>query len=433
MRTLVESKTKQLIVFSVGLFLLLFINSCGRKKVPEESIGKVEISFAGELGGYFGEQTKKLLAAFEKTHPDISVKLEPALAQGYNTKLLTQFATGTAPDVFYVIPQAGTLAQFAEKGMLLPLDKYIDNDPKISRSDYFKATLKILTYKGKLYALPKDANPFLLYYNKKLFDEAGVSYPDKTWTWDDMYEASKKITKDINGRTEIFGGGLSIGFYYTLALMEGKNIFSKDGTRCLMNDPDIIKALEFADKFHQQGLTLTASQAQSMEPYEYFAAGKVGMYIIGPYMMSVFNHYKNLDYDVAMLPGPTPGDHWSELICLGYAINSKTKHPKEAWELVKALGGFEGSKIVAKTKHGIPPIKEVAMSDLYLSPPPDNIKAGIEMMKYAVPPVMFPGDAKARAIIQSNLGYVSAGEKTVREIIPKIVREVNACLKERRK
>lgn len=391
--------------------------------------GEVEIRFAGELG-VSEEQTKKLLETFEKNHPDIKVKLEPGLGRGYIPELLTRFAADTAPDVFYILPQYGTLSQFADKGMLLPLGKYLDEDPEISREDFFEVSLKILTYKKTLYALPKDVNPLLLYYNKKLFDEAGVSYPDETWTWEDIYRASKKITRDTNGdgKTDIFGGGFDVGYYYTLALMKGKDIFNKDRTRCTLNDPEIIEALEFADRFRQEGLVITASETQSIKSYEYFATGKVGMYINGPYLMRVFNHYKDLDYDVAMLPGPTAKARWHEFFCLGYAINSKTKHPDAAWKLVKTLSGFKGSQVVASTKHGIPPIKKVAMSEIYLSPPPENMKAGIKMMKYGISSPAFPGCAKAREIINRNLEYVSVGEKTVKQVIPGIVKEVNKLL-----
>ena len=129
---------------------------------------------------------------FEAKYPDVTVQLE-FVPQGYGDKLLTQFAAGTAPDVFQI--GDGDVAKFASQGVLESLDPYITGDNPLDTSVLFPTVLAIGQSNGHQYALTKDYSPLVIFYNKALFDKAGVAYPAENWTWTDFLTAAQKLTK----------------------------------------------------------------------------------------------------------------------------------------------------------------------------------------------------------------------------------------------
>ena len=88
---------------------------------------------------------------------------------------------------------------------VLDLTSLINEDKKFSLNGYFPATLKPLTYNGHLYGLPVNWSTMVMFYNKTLFDKAGVKYPDESWTWDDFRAAAQKLTIRENGRAVQYG------------------------------------------------------------------------------------------------------------------------------------------------------------------------------------------------------------------------------------
>ena len=123
------------------------------------------------------------IAEFEHDHPGITIKGERVNSgDEYIQKLLLEQAAGLTPDVMFV----GTgYPILAKHGVLRDLSKDVAQDPTVPLSRYYPVTVKFFTQNNKLYALPRDIAPEgLVYYNKKLFDEAGVPYPDNSWRWD---------------------------------------------------------------------------------------------------------------------------------------------------------------------------------------------------------------------------------------------------------
>jgi len=134
------------------------------------------------------------IASFEAAYPGVKIQLED-VPQGYGDKLLAEFASGTAPDVFQV--GDGDVANFSAKGVLEPLDDYISGakgkDP-LDTSVFYPAIADIGKVGGTTYLLTKDYSPLVIFYNKDLFDKAGVSYPAEGWTWNDFLTAAQKLT-----------------------------------------------------------------------------------------------------------------------------------------------------------------------------------------------------------------------------------------------
>jgi multiple sugar transport system substrate-binding protein len=434
MRNLTENRYVAL--FSFLLLSAFILAGCSQKPITDG--GRIVIKFAGEEAGEEGRLMKKLISSFEESYPNIKIEIVSTAGSRYSEKVLIMTAAGMAPDIFMVILHYGDLAYLVEKGTILALDDLMGNDPDFSKDDFFEAPFKGLTYEGKIYGLPKDLNPQLLYYNKKLFDEAGVEYPNKNWTWDNFLETSRKLTRDIDGdgHIDVFGGGwrMALGYHtQSIAILiwqNGGSMFNSKGTRCLLDSPQAIESLEYYARFNQEGLVPGQAIEREMGWWQTFAMGKVAMLISGPYTMTTLNKVKELEYDVTLLPSKN-GNRTTRLSFLGWAISSQTKHPQEAWQFLKYIGGAPGQHIVAQTKHGVPTVKAIANSPEY-GPPPENIKIGLEAVECSRVLPSFIGFKEAREIIIRGLDLVGIGKKTVREAAPEIVKEVNKLLAEQK-
>ena len=137
------------------------------------------------------EPFNNAIKSFEEKYPDIDVQLE-SVPQEYGTKLLAQIAAGTAPDVIQV--GDGDVARYVREGIVEPLDPYINGDNPLDMSIFYPGVASFGQVGGVTYFLTKDYSPLVLYYNKDMFDEAGLEYPNENWTWDDLLNAAQKLT-----------------------------------------------------------------------------------------------------------------------------------------------------------------------------------------------------------------------------------------------
>ncbi|HJT23372.1 MAG TPA: extracellular solute-binding protein, partial [bacterium] len=137
---------------------------------------------------------------FKKSHPDVNVELSRAPYGEYITKVLTEFAGGTAPDVMAV--NAEQMISFASRGVFVDLKPYVAKDPALKLSDFYPEAIDHYTVNGILTALPRDIAPVaVIYYNKNEFDAAGVPYPKDSWDYKQFLETAKKLTqKEGKGR-----------------------------------------------------------------------------------------------------------------------------------------------------------------------------------------------------------------------------------------
>jgi len=419
----------------LGLLILaaLLIGSiAGCGSGPGKGEGKVVLRFSTwESAGEGMNVLQKIIDRFEAKYPHIKVKVEQVPGGGYSGKILTQIAGGQAPDVINIAFQTGDLPVYVEKGALLNLEALAKADPKFNKKDYFPNTIRAASYKGELYALPKDGNPYILYYNKNLFDQAGIAYPDKNWTWDDLLKASRKLTRyDKKGRVITLGGGYNIYQYYTLIVQNGGRIFSKDGKKCLMDSPRALEALRYALTFSREGLVPSpkASSLTGIASLDLFPTGRMAMWIFMPYRLGdAVKRIKGFKWDIAPIPIPKGGKRFSGLIHVGYAISSTTKHPQEAWDFISYLSGPVGQTMMARLKYGVPSIKSIAYSDNY-GPPPAHIRVAVEAMEYSelFPPL--PSSREIRALIGRKLDEVINGLEPLDQAVKEIVRGVNNLL-----
>jgi multiple sugar transport system permease protein len=331
--------------------------------------------------------SRSLLAAFEKSHPNIRVKY--ILATDFDSKLRTMMAGDMAPDVFYMAVE--NLPVYAGKNTLLNLDPYIKAS-KFDTSDFFPQLLDGFRYNGHIYGLPKDFTTDIVYYNKDLFDRDNVPYPKAGWTWDDLLEKAKRLTHDFDGdgRIDQFGVQYLGGTRHTYSWFRqaGARMFTPDDKQFAMNSPEGLRALQFLhDLDYKHHVALTASAAAGRDAQAEFSNGRLAMFAgYGRWLVPRFREMNKFRWDVVVLPKDK--EQATVIATVAYSVAAKSKHPQEAWELVKFLTGPQGQALNSELGLAIPALKSVAYGPAFLNPNSKiNDRAFLDEMPYAeIPP-----------------------------------------------
>ncbi|GAI19981.1 unnamed protein product, partial [marine sediment metagenome] len=274
--------------------------------------------------------------AFEKEYPDIKVKLMFVAGGQYFDKLLTMIAGGTPPDVF-AFHETFKL-DYPTRGIVLNLQPLMERD-NFDLDKYYDISVDPFKYKGDLYGLPWGGTMTLVttFYNMNLFDEAGVSYPDETWTWDTFLDSAKKITKEVKGRTTQWGfcSDKGLPWWTNFVWQNEGSIFNKEGTKCTLDEPAAYEALQwYADLANKHGVSPKPSYSADMGGMmQMFTTGKVAMVNGAPWMVPTFKTIKDFEWDVAV---PPKGKTRACLVCgSGFAISPDSKYIDASWEFLK--------------------------------------------------------------------------------------------------
>lgn len=316
---------------------------------PEKVTGEIRVG-SWDSGDAL-EPFNNAIAAFQAKYPSVTVKLE-SVPQGYGDKLLTQFAAGTAPDVFQV--GDGDVSKFAAQGVLEPLDPYINGDNPLDMSVFFEGVANIGKVNDQYYLLTKDYSPLVLYYNKALFDAAGVEYPTEDWTWDDMLAAAQQLT--IPGQQwglmipNSWGDPLWLRGISPLIYQNGGSLISEDGTKTtgFMNSPETVAAIQwYVDLFLKHKVSPTKADVEALAGQDLFQTGKVAMLWTGRWPLKDFLANTKLNFGTSGLPAGPKGK--ANSICwAGFAVYSKSQNKDAAWAFAKWIAAEQGAQEFAK-------------------------------------------------------------------------------------
>jgi multiple sugar transport system permease protein len=391
------------------------------------------------------------IKAFEKEYPGVKVRGERVPpGDEYTQKLLIEQAAGLTPDVIFCGQQ---FAKFSEKGMLRDLQPFVKADPSVKLSEYYPQLVRLFTSNGKLYALPRDIAPIgLVYYNKSLFDAAGVPYPDETWSWDytprpelghrDFLTAALRLTrhstrgvqKTVYGYSGAWPSNTMNNFVFSSGAEFVDDVFKP--TKLKYDDPRVLNAIRLTQDLcykYKVSPTSTELQASGVSTHDLFAQGRIAMYMTGIWEVPRFREEigERFDWDIAPWPkGPTGlrgvATGWS-----GYAMTTASRHPQEAWNLLKYLAGKPGLSRLAQTGLAQPALSKVADSPLWLDGQrPKNRKLTIEEVEYVHNDVIHANWAQIEGIINPKLELVWNGSATPQKAVQAFLPQAQAKLDE---
>ncbi|PLS05348.1 ABC transporter substrate-binding protein [Neobacillus cucumis] len=415
--------------FSIlAVVLLLMLSACSGSSNTsgneKNSNGNVTLTY-GIWDVNQAPALKEIAKKFTESHPNIKVKVEVTPWDQYWTKLETSATGGSLPDLFWL--NAANIQKYARGKVLLPISDQIKND-NVDLSKFPKALVDIYTVDGKNYGIPKDYDTIGLWYNKELFDKAGLKYPDENWTWDDLVENAKKLTDPAKG---IYGFASQLdpqqGWYNTVP-QAGGYILNNDKTKSGYDDPATIKGIKFLyDMINTYKVSPTLAQMTDTPVLSLFESGKVAMIFGGSWSQIEFakNEYTKDKVDVTMLP---MGEKRAVVIHgLGNVIAANSKHPKEAWEFAKFLGSEEANKIQAETGTVIPAYE--GTQDAWVKSNPNfNLQVFIDMTKDAVP---YPASVETRKwqqIETETLTKAWSGKMSIDDALKELKKKVDDVL-----
>lgn len=275
----------------------------------------------------------------EKT--GIDAEIQVVTWDDYWTLLSAGAQGGSMPDVFWM--HSNEAERYMSNEMLLDLTDRIAESDSIDMSKYPEDITELYTYDGKNYAIPKDVDTIALWYNKTLFDEAGIPYPTADWTWDDLYEAAKALTKDGTYGFACSATNNQSG-YYNLIYDKGGYVINDDKTASGYDDPNTIAAMQYFEKMIQEGIMPSQQVLSESAEDVLLGSGTLAMTTQGSWMLSSFkdNEYISQNCDCVELPkDATTGKRVSIYNGLGWAASADTDNPDEAWQLIEYLGSEE--------------------------------------------------------------------------------------------
>lgn len=377
---------------------------------------------------------------FEKKNPDIDVEFMMLPWSAYHRKILTMFAAGSKLDVMRLANSY--FPQFMEKGAFLPLDKYIERDrDEIDLGDFYpEALMGCRADDGRICGLPVDIAGWAIYYNRGIFDKAGLSYPDESWTWDTFLNVARKLTRDLDGdgRIDQYGAYVKVkmGVIELLAGQSGATIMNGDNSKCTFNTAEGRAVIQLLYDLIVKYKVVPPPEFRADQ--NVFMAQKVAMVMLMRGDVTGFRQSLAFDWDVGPLP-KWPGKEPRALIVGGFnpwVIASSTKYPEESWRFLKFFTGKEASRNMAKTGRFVPARRSVAESPAFLNTtPPEHNVYFLDLIRTPnkVFAPRFPRYKRLQKVFKNNFQYLTEGRLTVDECVAKIEQDVNKLIEEIRK
>lgn len=297
-----------------------------------------------------GEQL--LLQQFHEAHPNIQVFYTPD-PDNMEEKMLADMEAGTAPDVL-----AGCCDFFpvwAQKGYLLDLRPFVEADlDQATISDWDSAQYRsFFTRSGVQYALPKYHGALALLYNKDLFDEVGLVYPDGSWTHDDYLAAMRRLAADRNrdGKIDRWGSMVDISWERLQMHVNGWGghfVDPEDPTRSWMARPEALAAMEWVRaRMWDDHVMASTLDVQNLEPRQAFIEQRLAMVEEGSWALK--DVLDGAPFGIGVAPFPAgPARHVTLATTDGFAIYAGTQHPEAAWEFLKFLVSPEYCRAMAR-------------------------------------------------------------------------------------
>ena len=303
------------------------------------------------MGSWWEEYVPAIVEAYKEVAPDVELTIETLPVNGYVDKAVTTVIGGGGPDLVALdVTQMGALVG---RNLLAPMD---DIYAAIGGDD-FASNIQGAYFDGKLYGIPYRCSASVMYYNKTIFDEAGIPYPEQGWTWEDMREIAIKLT--IPG--ERYGVGIAASLSDPSNVTQmlnpilwamGGDYLNEDGTKCMLDTPEAIAAVKFytdlytTDKCVPEG-TINYSISRDVVPL--FIDNRVAMFMGGDQNAVEFDaSYPDLRYGFCYPPaGPVGVGGWV------FSMPVTAKNPEGArdfllWFMQPEILGTYAARIPAR-------------------------------------------------------------------------------------
>lgn len=367
---------------------------------------------------------KELKSKFESANPDYELQFDQ-IATKYADKVLTVVAGGgdQVPDVMMLAMDV--VPRFAKAGAIQPLDKYITDSYK---KDLYPVVLDALQFDGKIYAAPRDITSFVMYCNKKMFEDAKVPIPKAGWTWNDFLETAKKLTKLENGKPVQWGYHFSKtnDSIFTWLIQNGAGYTTSNKKQSILSSQESQEAIQFLYDLtykHKVSPTITEAKQFGTDDSAAFLAGKVAMQIGG---LSTSVAFDKAGINYVKVPLPIGKKQATTAFVNSWTIPKGAKNPDASWKVIEFLSSKEGQQIALSTKMGLPASKSVDISE-FIKEREDN-KYLIDALEYSIPFTTLSNGAEYYDLVNKSLEKIWFNQAKIDEVTKSIDSQGNTML-----
>ena len=357
--------------------------------------------------------------AFEAAHPEIDLVISDSPFQGFHDRAIVLHQAGQLPDV--LMAQVDWVAEFADLEIIAPLDDHIAGEPEefmggIPETFHTK-------WRGNQYYLPVESGAVAMFYNKDIFERAGIDSPPTTW--DEFAETARAVTDPAN---MIFATTGTLASepptnmtydIYPLILQAGGTIIDTDTNQAAFNSEAGVKAIEwYVERINVDNISMPGILSNGeREKRANFATGNVAMMFEGPWGIAIQRQLNpDLNYGIAPLPeGETTGT------LVRGSLNTMTtqaQDPEAAWTFMKWLSGTAGNEMWSKGTGAFPARTDVSDQEWFKEK--ELFQAFVTQMEQpnAVSPfLVMPNAVQMNKIVTTEVQHVVQGDKSAKEAL----------------
>ena len=354
------------------------------------------------------ETLQRMYEAFHEEYPNITVEIETIAMADYFTQMQTRVVGGTAPDCYEL--NIENFASYANNGVLAEITG-------VDLSSLDETALSAFNVNGTQYGLPGNFSNVVLIYNKDLFDQANIDYPNADWTQEDVQEAAEAIRAlgdDIYGYYQ----PLTYNEFYKACAQFGGSLLNEDRTEFTINSPENVAAAQMmADRVLVSNVQPTEVQMGGMGDWDLFMSGRLGMIPTGIWAFQTFTDGCDFEWDITIEPGQD--QKATHFFSNGLVINAESENKEAAATWITWLASSPtAAQIRIEAGWDLPAVNDQETLSSYLDiTPPENRQAVFDSLDYLVVPPAIEDYALMSDIIGECLSAAANGSMTVQEAL----------------
>ncbi|NLZ67941.1 MAG: ABC transporter substrate-binding protein [Spirochaetales bacterium] len=353
---------KLLVSLLILVLATTFVFAQGGKEATTAKEGPIELRFWSLFTGGDGEFFDAMIKEFNASQDEIVMVNDMVKFDNYYTKLTTALAAKNAPDV--IVCHQGNLLNYVPSGSLLALDSYVSSS---MLADFQQAPLDACRFDGKLYSLPFDVHPIVMYYNKDILASAGI---DKLPTTAEEFTAASLQIKNKTGKwgmaidntTGTYKAYTLTRLFMSMMAQQGGSLLSSDNTKANFNNAEGVKALAWLTDLVNKD-QVNPNELDYDAAMNVFKLGDAAFYFNGVWATGTLEQVNGLNFAAAPLPAfMGQSACWSGSHTLAIPVQ-KNQDPKKVEAGIKFIDWMTShGEMWAKAGH-IPTRKSVASKD----------------------------------------------------------------------
>jgi multiple sugar transport system substrate-binding protein len=399
---------------------VVIILACRGRSISANPNAPLEITYAGVGDPAEVAIIRGILADFEKQYPKYHVRFIHIPGEAYWTKVKIMFAGHVPPDVMYM--GGGYLHELAAAGLLLDInDRASTKDFPLALSDFLPQALASYTYNGHLYGIPRDVAPMAMYYNKDLFDAAGLAYPTDDWTREGFLHLAQQLTRPSRHQ---FGCQIRIweNEFLPALWQSGGDLLDASRTRPVVNSPEAVSACRFLQNLQYKYHVAPTPQQQGGIPL--FNQGSVAMMLGGFWEAPNFRPLR-FHWSVARLPKDKI--RADMLSGTAYSIAKATHNIEGAWKLAVYMSSAPVQRRMAIDSLAVPARLHV-LSDSDLANDP-VLATFVRCLPESRPPPFVPRWLEVEAVMNRHFDRLMRNIETPEQMVAGLAEDLAPLVK----